>query len=123
MKLGDAFLMAVPPSYQTPHLFFVISDPQKHNGNFVIVNITGDEFLAGKECILEVGDHPWITKKSFVAFGEALEITPASKTKLQALFTAKKITAQPGLKPEVLARIIEAGKKSKAIETGLKKYL
>jgi len=76
MKLGDAFSMAVPPNYDITHLFFVISDPGKHNGTFIIVNLTSDYFRAGRECVLNVGDHPRITKESYISFADAIEITP-----------------------------------------------
>jgi hypothetical protein len=122
MNLGDAFLMSVPPNFHLDHLFFVISDPQKHGGTFIIVNLTGDAFRAGRECILVGGDHPWIRKQSFVAFADALEITPEHSQMLDAL-TGTRVTLQPCLKPETLAKIIEAAKKSKAIPLVFKKYL
>jgi hypothetical protein len=122
MKLGDAFLMRVPPNFDREHLFFVISDPIKNNGTFIIANITGDEFRAGRECVLVKGDHPWIVKESFVTFTDALEITPAHAQKIDALMGTT-IKPQPCLKPEMLAKIVEAAKKSKAIAVDLKKYL
>jgi hypothetical protein len=122
MKLGDAFLMSVPPNFDREHLFFVISDPSKNEGTFLIANITGDEFRAGKECVLVKGDHPWITKESFVTFTDAMEITPEHAQKIDALMGTT-IKAQPPLKAEVLAKIIEAAKKSKAIAIDFKKYL
>jgi hypothetical protein len=122
MKLGDAFSMAVPPNYDNPHLFFVISDPTKHNGTFIIVNLTSDYFRAGKECVLNVGDHPRITKESYVSFTDAIEVTPELAQKLQKLIGGK-ITMRKSLAPEVLAKIVAAAKKSKAITVNLKKYL
>src|SRR6185312_9075729 len=104
MKLGDAFLMKVPPRY-IPHFFMVISDPAKNGGTFVIVNITGDRFRAGKECVLKVGDHPWITKESFVAFADALEISPSHATRLNKLIAQKKIKLQPDINSEILEKI------------------
>jgi hypothetical protein len=83
--------MAVPPRYDVPHLFLVISDPTAHNRAFIIVNLTSDVLRAGKECVLNVGDHPRITKESFIAFADALEITPELSTNLQKLI-GKQIT-------------------------------
>lgn len=122
MKLGDAFLMRVPPNFDREHLFFVISDPNKNNGTFIIVNITGDEFRAGRECVLVKGDHPWIVKESFVTFTDALEITVAHAQKIDALMGTT-IKPQPCLKPETLTKIVEAAKQSKAIAVDFKKYL
>src|SRR5436190_24277546 len=114
MKLGDSFLMSVPPDYDTNHLFFVISDPAKNNGTFIIGNITGDEFRAGKECILHKGDHPWISKQSFVSFSDAREITPSHSQMIDAL-VGTRVTIQPCLSQNVLAKIVTAAKASKAL--------
>ena len=122
MKLGDAFLMAVPPDYQAPHLFFVISDPQKNSGTFIIVNITSDLFRAGRECVLNIGDHPWIKKECFVAFADALEITPERGNIIEALIGTK-ITMQATVSATILAKIVQAAKQSKAIPIAFKKYL
>ncbi|SRR6266481_948015 len=122
MNVGDAFLMSVPPRY-IPHLYFVISDKNKNSGTFIIVNITGDRFRSGKECVLNIGDHPWIKKESFVSFADALEITPNGLRKLQALIVKNKIILQPRLSSEILAKIVNAAKESDAIPENLKKYL
>jgi hypothetical protein len=122
MKLGDAFLMSVPPNFNQDHLFFVISDPARNNGTFIIVNITGNELRAGRECVLVPGDHPWITKESFVAFADALEINPARAQMIDALIGTR-VKLQPSLTAAILARIVNAGKQSKAIAVDYKKYL
>jgi hypothetical protein len=121
MKLGDAFLMPVPDQ-DCDHLWFVISDPTKHGGVFIIVNITSDEHRASGECPLGPGDHKWIKKKSFVSFGDAIEITPEKAKKIHTL-VGKTITLQRSLTPEVLSKIAKAGKSSKAIPLSFKKYL
>jgi hypothetical protein len=122
MKLGDAFLMSVPPDFECSHLFFVISDPDMHGGTFVIANITGDEFRAGKECVLVPGDHPWIKKQCFVTFSDALEITPNLSQMITALIGSK-VTIQPCLRAAVLTKIVRAAKQSEAIPEFLKQYL
>ena len=120
MKIGDAFLMSVPPRY-IRHLYFVISDPSKHNGNFIIVNITGDRFRTGEECVLNVGDHQWIKKKSFVAFADALELTPRQEQTIQNA-VGKRVQLQPCLSEAILSKIIDAAKTTPAMPEKLKKY-
>ena len=121
MNLGDTFLMSVPPNFDRDHLFIVISDPAKRQGTFIIVNLTTDQFRAGSECILAVGDHPWITRQCFVTFTDAIEITPQHLQTIQA-FVGSRITLQPCLSPAVVAKIIAAAKQSKAIPQAFKKY-
>ncbi|HXJ94269.1 MAG TPA: hypothetical protein VMT20_15585 [Terriglobia bacterium] len=122
MNIGDAFLMSVPPRFERKHLFFVISDPQAHNGNFIIVNITSDVDRAGKECVLGPQDHDWITHESYVSFADALEITPNQCAIIEALIGTK-VIPQKCLSAAALARIVEAAKCSKAIRVAYKKYL
>jgi len=122
LKYGDTFLMAVPPNYDCPHLYCVISDPAIHGGIFHIVNLTTDLFRAGKDCVLEVGEHPWITKNSYVSFGDAMEITLDSARKIQALIGTKVKLQQP-LQPETLKKIKIAAATSKAFPIKFKRYL
>jgi hypothetical protein len=122
MNLGDAFLMGVPPDYQTNHLFFVISDPSKHGGTYVIVNITRDWFRAGQECILGPSDHPWINSTSYVSFTDTLEITPERDQMISALIGTRIIMQNP-LTPQTLAKVVAAANNSTAIPLAYKKYL
>jgi len=121
MRLGDAFLMPIPQQ-DCDHLWFVISDPEQHAGTFIIVNITSDYFRAGKECPLTSEDHPWIKEQCFVSFCDAIEITPIKSAHLDALL-GKFVRMKEPLDALVLNKIVTAGKKSRAIPVGYKKYL
>lgn len=122
MNIGDAFLMSVPPNFDRDHLFFVISDPAKNSGTFVIVNVTTNAVRAGRECVLQPCDHSWIRQECFVSFTDALEITPQQDSMIQAL-VGTRVRLQDSLSPAVVSRIVDAAKNSKAIPTKLKKYL
>jgi hypothetical protein len=122
MNLGDCFTMQVPPSYSVPHLYFVISDPKLNAGTYYIVNITGDQLRAGRECVLQVGEHPWITKESFVSFGDTIEIAGPTVKMIDALIGTKVVMQAPSSKA-TLAKIIAAGKISKAIPKAYKAFL
>jgi hypothetical protein len=117
MKLGDAFTMAVPPRYDTPHLFFVISDPSKLGGVYHVVNITTDYIRAGKDCILNIGDHEWITELSYISFRDAREIT--LDLDLDSL-VGKLVTMQTPLRSDVLARIVNVAKTTKGYRNEFK---
>lgn len=122
MNLGDSFLMGNPGG-QKKHLWIVISDSAKHGGHFVIVNLTSDPVRGEKSCVVKRGEHPWLTDpESYVAFGDALEITPQQSKLVQSGFGGH-IIPQPSFKRDVVARIAEAAKNSKAFPIILKKYL
>ena len=55
MEKGDAFLMGVVGGAKK-HLFIVISDPRKHHGCGVIVNVSTDKARAGGACLLAKGN-------------------------------------------------------------------
>jgi hypothetical protein len=121
MKLGDAFLMP-HPHQAFDHLWFVISDPEKHGGTYIIANVTTDEFRASGECPLHPCDHNWITEKCFMNFADAMRINPEQNLHIQSL-VGKVITIRRSLEPEVIARIVEAAKMSKSIPVGFKRFL
>jgi hypothetical protein len=120
MKLGDAFTMAVPPRYDTPHLFFVISDPSRNDGIYHVVNVTTDYIRAGKDCVLNAADHDWIKETCYVSFRDALEITPEKN--LDSL-VGKLIVMRTPLRPDVLARIAGVAKATKGYRDEFKKCL
>ena len=122
MKLGDAFTMAVPPRFQISHLFFVISDPLQHDAGFVVVNITTDYIRAGEECVLCVGDHAWIKKKSFLSFRDAMLIDAKKAESIQGL-VGTLVTMHPPLTEIILKKIVDSAKTSRSIPQTLKAFL
>ena len=105
------------------HLWVVISDSTKHAGHSIIVNITSDVFRAGKECELNIGDHQWIKKKSYVSFGDARKVTPKEEATIIKLISSGAIKRHFPMKSSVLQKIIAAAKSSKAMPQELKAYL
>jgi hypothetical protein len=122
MKIGDAFTMAIPPRFQISHLFFVISDPLKHDAGFVVVNITTNHIRAGEECVLGADDHPWIQKKSFLSFRDAMLIDAKKAASIQGL-VGKLVTMHPPLTEIVLNKILDSAKTSRSIPQTLKLFL
>jgi len=105
------------------HLWVVISDPTKHAGCSLIVNITSDVFRAGKDCELNVGDHQWIKKKCYVSFGDARMITPKEEAMIVKHIATGVIKTHFPMKSSVLQRIITAAKVSKALSKDFKASL
>jgi hypothetical protein len=118
MQTGDTFTFA-----QGGHLWVVISDPAKHSSSFVIVNLTTNSFRAGNDCVLDIGDHPWITEKSYVSYGDARLVGPDEEAKIARYMVAGTITKNFPMEPLILKDMIECGKKSTALSPLLKKYL
>lgn len=118
IQLGDTFILG-----ERGHLWIVISEPTKHAGHFVIVNLTTDVFRAGCDCELNPGDHQWITEKCYVTFGDARKVGPKEAAQILAYMAAGTITKHFPMNASVLQKIIAAGKQSKALPTGLLVYL
>jgi hypothetical protein len=118
IQLGDTFYWK-----DGGHLWVVISDPNLHGGEFVIVNLTKDVFLAGKECELNPADHKWIIAKTYVYYGKARKVALTEAAKLLEQITLGTIKKHLPMAAHVLSKIITAGKTSKAISEDLKAYL
>jgi hypothetical protein len=67
------------PSGKTPHLFFVLNNPCKDNKH-LLVNVSRVQSMPNHDptCILNVGDHPFITEPSVVLYGFAYTVDAAS---------------------------------------------
>jgi hypothetical protein len=114
VPLGCAFLCN--------HLYVVISDPAKHNGKCVMVNVTTLREKSDKTCVLQPGDIPsFIYHTSVVNYGDA---TCPDETNLERFITNDpSVRRYPNVEGHVLSRIIEGARTSPAFPTGLRKYL
>ncbi|MGB6727460.1 MAG: hypothetical protein WBE74_16330 [Terracidiphilus sp.] len=115
MQIGDTFYWG-----EGGHLWVVITDPESvdNDGEFIIVNLTKDVFRAGKECELNVGDHRWITEKTYVSFGDAQRLGANEALRLTKAIKTGAIKTHYPMKPAVLQKIISAAKLSKALPSG-----
>ncbi len=118
IQLGDTFYWK-----DGGHLWVVISDPAAHGGEFVIVNLTKDVFVAGKECELNVGDHKWISMKTYANYGKAKKLGPQEEANLIKQIAAGTIKMHYPMGKAILAKIVAAGKVSRAIPIELIPYL
>ncbi|MFZ0914467.1 MAG: hypothetical protein WBQ76_17420 [Candidatus Korobacteraceae bacterium] len=118
LQLGDTFILG-----SGGHLWVAISDPSKHNGHSIIVNITTDSFRAGTECDLDPGDHKWVKHKSYVSFRDAQKVGPKEDARIAKLIKDGVITTHYPMAQAVLKKIIAAAKISKSLPEGFKNYL
>lgn len=70
MRCGDAVYMAVL-GVPSEHLWILISDPAPDTFLGVMVSVTTLRHGHDQTVILQVGDHPFITRPSAVYFGDA----------------------------------------------------
>jgi len=79
----------------------VLTDPNE-DGKLVIANVTSQEQGKDQSCVLDPGDHPFITKESVMNYAEAVESKEA-----QIIEATRRRLFQSDLpvSPEVLAKI------------------
>lgn len=70
MKAGDTFHVRSPSSTKS-HLYIVVTGVDA-KGNLVIANVTTQDQGKDQSCVLNVGDHPFLTRESVVNYAEAL---------------------------------------------------
>lgn len=102
------------------HLYFVISKPDVDN-NILVVNMTTyeDNGRADCSCVLDVGDHPRINRKSYIIYKRAIDVNITSIMTNIALKYAK---IAENLTSETLIKIQEGAKNSKFLPNKFKKY-
>ena len=118
IQLGDTFFVR-----DGGHLWVVISDPHEHCGVFVTVNLTTDEFRAGRDCVLRPGDHRWVSRETYISYGDARLWGPREEVKLSGQLALGTMKMHSPMVDPTLARIIAVGKTTKALAVNFKKYL
>lgn len=108
MNVGDCFMMSVPPKYDLPHLWIVIAAPTPEDESILAVNVTSDEIRAGREFVLNGGDHGRIKHESFVSFSDALLIPMSSIKRLSGIL----ITTEKPMHFNLVNQIIVVAKRT-----------
>lgn len=102
------------------HMYFVLSEPDIED-KVLVVNITDINNPAGidKSCILNIGDHPRITKKSVVYYKQAIAMSASAILKQ---FQTKELEQIEDLPEQTLKKMQDGAKKSIFLSIKLKKY-
>ena len=100
LSAGDTF-MTVSKDIRD-HLWFIVSDPTLDERNVLIVNLTSWKPEKDESCILERGEHPFITHKSIISYADA---RVASIANLSALYEVNQIYLKEPVSATILARI------------------
>lgn len=68
---GDAFLIPAPGSPTPPHLWIVLTEPDPHTFECVIVSVTTLRYGEDQTVILQRGDNSFIRHQSVVYYADA----------------------------------------------------
>jgi len=101
---------------QKIHPWIILSHPV--DGCVLLANLTDVIHDPDEECVLQVGDHPCISKTSYVYFASKAEWP--SKKMGHVLAEGKLVTHYEDLSPEILAKVIAAARTSRHMADDIK---
>ena len=81
LSAGDTFI-TISKSIRD-HLWIVISDPSVDSEKVLIVNLTTWKEEKDQSCILEEGEHPFISHKSVISYADAQDTSIENLTAVQ----------------------------------------
>jgi len=119
MEIGDVYLPTNRVIDDHPRI--VISDPDLNPVQVVLVNFTGFEGeFRDHSCIIEVGEHPWLTKKTCISYKDASVVAQVDVDKLIESGRLKLLTP---VSDEVLARILSGAEISDELPNRCRRIL
>lgn len=119
LEIGNSFVSKQTSLYPS-HLWIIISHPSINPEQIVIVNITSwrDKaiVLNDSSCIINRGEHKFITKKSYVFYGEAQLV---STENLQNAIAGGVFTLQDDCTQSLLDKILAGAAQSPFTPNGI----
>jgi|SRR5581483_2859852 len=100
MDAGDTFLAA--NKELEDHLWVIISDPDQDPDRVLCVSLTTAAPHKELVCLIEAGEHPWVTHQTCVAYDKARLVT---RQQLFALKDSGTIIKHPPVGDGLLKRI------------------
>ena len=107
MNAGDTFRF----SYSL-HLWVVVSDPRPDPDSVLLVSFTSNKSWQDQACVLQPGDHRYISKETVLYYAKAKLMTDAD---LDAMLAAGELTLDDPVSTAILARIREGGGTSRDV--------
>ena len=102
MEAGSTFLLSEEHQDIDKHLWVVLSDPTKNDREVLIVSLTTHKPHKDQACIVDPGEHPWVTHKTCVAYDFARTL---SLEQLKELRYSGSIQLNEPVSKALLARI------------------
>jgi hypothetical protein len=113
MTAGDTFRPAENTVDQFVHLWVIILDPEQDADEVLIVSLTEYHPKKDTACILGPGDHPFIHKKTCVAYN--LANAPSLDELIRARDQGDLVPHEP-MRPDILERIRKQSSLSKKMD-------
>ncbi|HEY8667283.1 MAG TPA: hypothetical protein VIL86_11490 [Tepidisphaeraceae bacterium] len=99
MNAGDVFRFV---GIADIHVWTIISDPARDRQKLLMVNFTTWEPHVDQACIIEPGEHPFITGRTQVNYSKSKVVTDAQ---LESLRAKRRLEFLESLSPALLTRI------------------
>jgi hypothetical protein len=116
--LGETFRLADPGV--DPHLHIIISDPAANPNSIVTANFTSWRVDKDQSCVVEVGEHPQVTRRSCVDYRRERCITLAQ---FNSAVSSGRVTPQTPVSEALLRRIVAGAALSPFIPLGNRQLL
>jgi len=104
VKAGDTIVIPLPDTSYDSHLWMVISDPSQGD-ECVIVNFTSWRADKDQACVVEPGEHPYVSRRTCVNYRDAKRCKTGD---LDKLIASRNLKNSAPLSAELLARIRNA---------------
>lgn len=104
MRAGDAFFLKSVAADK--HLWVIISDPERHPDQVLFVSMTSYDVTKEDVCLIDRGEHPFVTHKTCIDYAKARHATSAQ---LESLLTAKQIIRATSVTVDLLERFLRGG--------------
>ncbi len=109
MQAGETFRSTPRAPTKDRHLWIIASEPSADPEHVLIVNVTTYEPGKDDSCVLEAGEHPFITHKSCVRYAGA---NVTSLAKIRKAITDGLVETHSPVRPDILAAVRDGAARS-----------
>lgn len=122
LRCGDTFLLPKAPCLKE-HLWIIITDPELGTNTAACVNVTTRDHHSETTVLLQVGDHPFITRESVIYYVDSRILNLNAVEQMLKTKTTRFACAQhAACSPALLKRVQDGLLKSKFASNGIKEY-
>ncbi len=110
LNTGDTLRVKEPGLSYDAHLWIVLSKPELDSTHILIANLTSWRADKDQTCVLDLGDHPYIKKKTCVNYADSKIV---SQENIAKLFEADLVEKDTPVEIPLLQRIREGAMQSR----------